>query len=74
MSTSIRACNCVHPGQDRLYGQGMRLHNLAKKGSAWRCTVCGTTKDLSKAAPAPVAAAPAESNKPKTGGKKQKKP
>lgn len=31
--------------QDKIYGQGKRLHNLGKAKSsgnvAWRCTVCG---------------------------------
>lgn len=37
--TAIRACSCVHPLQDKLYGKGMRAKNRGKSGD--RCTACG---------------------------------
>jgi hypothetical protein len=42
--TVIKPCSCSHEYQDRHYGEGMRVHNYAKKGEATRCTVCGVTK------------------------------
>ena len=41
--TVIQKCKhlCIHAYQDNTYGQGMRVHNLAKKGDTQRCTVCG---------------------------------
>lgn len=43
--TKILICACHHAAQDRLYGSGKRVHNLATKKSGkgvnvWRCTVC----------------------------------
>lgn len=35
----IFGCVCKHTEQDKLYGQGRRLHNATAKG--YRCTVCG---------------------------------
>lgn len=37
-SVKILACSCTSEFQDRTYGRGMRVHNLAVKG--YRCTVC----------------------------------
>lgn len=39
--TEILQCNCSHEFQDQLYGKGMRVHNVNKKGKA-ACTVCTT--------------------------------
>ena len=38
--------NCKHEAQDKLHGNGNRVHNpaLSKAGTSktkWRCTVCG---------------------------------
>lgn len=35
-------CTCVHAGQDRLHGPGVRVFNLRSDGT-FRCTVCGRT-------------------------------
>lgn len=39
---TIALCTCVHAGQDRLHGPGMRVFNLRSDGT-FRCTVCGRT-------------------------------
>lgn len=48
-STQIVSCKCKNEFQDKKYGQGKRVHNLAKgkddKIRAKRCTVCGDKKD-----------------------------
>lgn len=39
----IIKCVCVHEGQDKLHGKGMRVYNPGKDaggGVKWRCTVC----------------------------------
>ena len=41
--TVIRACDCVHVVQDKIYGKGRRLHNGCKTGGP-KCTVCGKKK------------------------------
>lgn len=38
--TIVKSCTCAHAGQDKLHGQGQRVHNQTKKGR--RCTVCST--------------------------------
>jgi hypothetical protein len=43
-ATSVRGCTCVHEYQDKKYGPGMRVHNLAAKDNGWVCTVCGAKK------------------------------
>jgi hypothetical protein len=45
--TTIRECGCKHEYQDEKYGKGKRVHNKCrpKQGEAWRCTVCGATKN-----------------------------
>ncbi len=35
----ILKCSCSHEEQDKLYGKGMRVHNVNTKGEAF-CTVC----------------------------------
>ena len=44
----ILKCSCKHEWQDKEYGPGMRVHNLARKGyngrAGWRCTVCERVK------------------------------
>jgi hypothetical protein len=45
MSVSIRACNCKHESQEKMYGSNQRLHNKCGKGH--RCTVCGNVKSSS---------------------------
>ena len=41
-------CTCKHEGQDKMYGQGIRLHNPLKKTEKspqeYRCTVCATVR------------------------------
>jgi hypothetical protein len=36
-------CKCDHKGQDKLYGQGMRLANRGASADkpVYTCTVCG---------------------------------
>lgn len=43
----ILPCDCSHPGQDKLYGKGLRVHNSKTKTlekGRFRCTVCGVEK------------------------------
>ena len=40
----IGRCSCVHEGQDKINGKGMRVFNKGIKGH--KCTVCGSVKDL----------------------------
>lgn len=45
--TSTRSCDCKHPGQDKIYGEGQRLHNIgggSKAAVTHKCTVCGKKK------------------------------
>ena len=42
-------CSCSHTFQDKVYGQGVRVHNAMKKVQGateqpYRCTVCGSEK------------------------------
>jgi hypothetical protein len=40
-------CTCKHESQDKLYGNGQRLHNIGggtKATVTRKCTVCGTKK------------------------------
>lgn len=37
--TQIIPCTCSHEEQDKMYGKGMRVHNVNTKGDAF-CTVC----------------------------------
>lgn len=50
MSVHVLSCSCPHGYQDVRYGVGNRLHNHAPSNSGnasrYRCTVCGTTRDL----------------------------
>lgn len=39
----IMACSCQHPGQDEMYGKGMRLWNRLGDSDSYRCTVCNNT-------------------------------
>jgi hypothetical protein len=39
----IMACSCQHPGQDEIYGKGMRLWNRLGDSDSYRCTVCNNT-------------------------------
>ena len=49
MTKSCPVCK-RHDFQDSVFGQNVRLHNLAKgKGvgvKAWTCTVCGTKREV----------------------------
>ena len=44
--TSIKECDCVHEYQDKKYGKGKRVHNVAGgRGAGFlRCTSCGKDK------------------------------
>ena len=51
----IRSCACIHLGQDKLHGKGMRVHNRTRKvdgqerpDGGWRCIVCLKTTARSK--------------------------
>ena len=40
----IKKCNCKHKAQDKLHGEGNRVHNETSGRSGtkgYRCTVCG---------------------------------
>lgn len=37
--TIILKCSCKHEEQDKMYGPGLRVHNVNTKGEAF-CTVC----------------------------------
>lgn len=41
MPTKLIKCACVHPYQDQLYGQGVRVGNEMRTGQV-KCSVCGT--------------------------------
>jgi hypothetical protein len=45
-SPTIRACGCKHKEQDKMYGEGQRLHNEqgGKSKGKLRCSVCGLSK------------------------------
>lgn len=44
-TTKITQCTCKHDFQDKHYGKGLRVHNLATgKVKGWRCTVCSNIK------------------------------
>ena len=44
----IKQCDCKHEFQDKIYGKGNRVHNLARnennKAGGYRCTVCKKVK------------------------------
>lgn len=45
----ILKCNCSNSYQDKLYGKGMRIHNICSKDpriKQARCTVCGKVKNI----------------------------
>ena len=39
-SSLVRACRCVNPWADQVYGVGKRVHNVGKK--EYTCTSCGS--------------------------------
>ena len=46
---ALRFCSCNNAFQNKMYGEGLRVHNQTKqngKGASkgWRCTVCGSEK------------------------------
>lgn len=45
--TEILHCTCAHEEQDKMYGKGMRVHNVNKLGQA-ACTVCCPSKRRDK--------------------------
>ena len=42
-ASKIMTCSCQHPGQDEMYGKGMRLWNRLGDSDSYRCTVCNNT-------------------------------
>lgn len=46
----IRSCTCNNPNQDKMYGPGMRMHNVVTHSgySEARCTVCGNKVKLNE--------------------------
>lgn len=49
--TKVMKCPCTHPGQDKLHGPGLRVHNSVNKDPKdvrWRCTACGVEKTAPK--------------------------
>lgn len=44
--TVVRICTCKHEYQDKKYGPGKRVHNVAagKSSHSCKCTVCSSTK------------------------------
>jgi hypothetical protein len=43
--TKIMKCSCKHKEQDKMYGEGMRVHNSLKDVTkGYRCTVCQNVK------------------------------
>lgn len=42
----VSVCNCKHESQDKIYGQGKRLFNVAKDGQELRCTVCNNIRKV----------------------------
>lgn len=48
--TAILKCKCEHEAQDKLHGEGQRVHNKHEKqgkvgtNHAYTCTVCGNSK------------------------------
>lgn len=55
-ATIIKMCRCVHPFQDKIYGQKQRVHNQAgstgKNKDTCVCTVCGDRKPINSFMPA----------------------
>ena len=45
----VMHCGCVHDGQDKIHGKGMRVHNRCDGNKAARCTVCKTVRTPSGA-------------------------
>jgi len=45
----IKKCKCPHKEQDKLHGEGKRVHNICDSPSgrqtACRCTVCESAKE-----------------------------
>jgi hypothetical protein len=47
MATEVSDCSCKFPYQDKLYGEGQRLHDLrvnSKCVPVWQCSHCSKTK------------------------------
>lgn len=41
----VKPCSCKSEYQDKVYGNGKRLHTVTAKGF-FRCTVCGKDKQV----------------------------
>ena len=45
---AIRRCKCKHKAQDKMYGEGNRVHNAGRGNiqgkNTWVCTVCEDRK------------------------------
>lgn len=44
----VKQCECVHPFQDKVYGNKQRLFNINLKKDKAKCTVCGAIKVVGK--------------------------
>lgn len=44
--TIKQKCNCKHDYQDKKYGEGIRVMNVAGDGKTAKCTVCGKEYQL----------------------------
>lgn len=59
MPVKVIPCDCMHTYQDKVYGWGLRVHNVAEKigpsksgdkgkGKSLRCTVCRKVKPVTE--------------------------
>lgn len=48
MPTVTKQCDCAGTPateyQEKVYGKGVRLHNIGKEGKSAKCTCCGKIK------------------------------
>jgi hypothetical protein len=44
----ILHCTCKQDYQDRVYGNGNRVHNVSKDGKKAKCVICGKEKVVKK--------------------------
>jgi hypothetical protein len=70
--TGVFPCACKHGFQDAHYGHGNRVHNLAKKASVWRCTVCLRERSVSDRAAVAATTSKSAKAKSKDKGKKDR--
>ena len=50
--TKVMACDCKNEQsgkfQNKLYGEGNRIHIRSEKNKCFTCTICGKTKNITK--------------------------